>query len=144
MATREDLIGTWELVEWTITYSDGRAPTLPYGEAPMGLITYGADGYMGAAIARAGRSALSHLNTRLAPKPEKAAAFDGYFHYAGTWRLEGDSVVHAVTLSLNPAFVGTDQVRRVELDGDGLTLSAEVTSASGATLRNAIRWRRAP
>ena len=96
------------------------------------------------AIARAGRSALSHLNTRLAPKPEKAAAFDGYFHYAGTWRLEGDSVVHAVTLSLNPAFVGTDQVRRVELDGDGLTLSAEVTSASGATLRNAIRWRRAP
>jgi len=143
MASETDLIGTWELVDWTITYSDEREPTLPYGDGPTGMIVYNADGHMSATIARSRRLPLSHLNTRLAPQPEKAAAFDSYFHYGGTWRIEGDSVVHAVTLALNPAFVGTDQVRKIELDGDDLTLSAEVTSASGATLRNAIHWRRA-
>ena len=49
------LLGTWHLVRWDITYSDGRAPTLPFGDAARGLIVYTHDGTMSACIARGGR-----------------------------------------------------------------------------------------
>lgn len=32
----EKLLGAWRLARWTIAYSDGRAPTMPFGESVTG------------------------------------------------------------------------------------------------------------
>lgn len=123
------LAGTWQLVRWEITYSDGRKPTLPFGEEATGLIQYTGDGWMSASIARGGRPALSSESVRSAPEAERRSAFESYFQYAGPYSIgmQGgrQQVTHSVTHSLNPNFVGSKQVRNMDFAADGgLTLSA--------------------
>ena len=129
------LLGTWHLLRWDITYSDERAATLPFGERATGLISYTADGTMQACIARGDRQRLSSASFRSAPEAECLAAFESYFQYAGPYvirQAQGaggqQQVVHHVTHSLNPNFVGTQQVRNMTFAADGgLTLSASDT-----------------
>ena len=127
------LLGTWHLVRWEIAYGDGRAATLPFGEQATGLISYTADGTMQACIARGDRQRLSSASMRSAPEAECLAAFESYFQYAGPYEIrrtagEKQQVVHHVTHSLNPNFVGTQQVRNMAFAADGgLTLSASDT-----------------
>ena len=123
------LLGTWYLIRWEISYDDGRAPSLPFGERPTGLISYSSDGTMQACIARAQRPRLSSDSVRSAPEAERLAAFESYFQYAGPYARRGQAgaqqVVHTVTHALNPNFVGTQQVRDMHFSGHGqLTLSA--------------------
>jgi len=133
------LFGTWHLEGWEIE-TQGQL-THPFGADATGLLHYTADGGMAACIARAGRPRWSTGNPRHAPDTERLAAFESYFHYAGTWRIEerdGQTVViHNVTHSLNPDFVGSEQVRNVALEGDRLILSAQ----EGAR-HHRLRWRR--
>ena len=123
------LAGTWQLVRWEITYSDGRQPTLPFGAEATGLIHYTGDGWMSASIARAGRPALSSESVRSAPEAERLSAFESYFQYAGPYNIRTQDgrqqVTHSVTHALNPNFVGSKQVRNMDFSDDGgLTLSA--------------------
>ena len=144
------LLGTWHLVRWDITYGDGRPASLPFGEHATGMILYTADGYMSACIARGGRGNLSSDSVRSAPEPERLAAFESYFQYAGPYEIHGEPgqqrVVHRVTQSLNPNFVGTRQIRNMAFDqgGSQLTLSASDTVPGTAVARHhRLLWRRA-
>lgn len=134
------LNGTWHLVSWEIE-TDGRL-THPFGTDATGLLHYTDDGGMAACIARAGRANWSTGTPRNAPQSERLAAFESFFHYAGTWEMserDGQPVVtHSVTHSLNPDFVGTQQIRMVDLQGDALTLSAHE-----GPRHHRLRWRRA-
>lgn len=139
----QDLQGAWRLRSWRIRYADGRAPTAPFGEQPDGLLVYSADGWMSAAVCRGERAPLPPgQSPRAADADAVTEAFRSYFHYAGPYRVEGDRVVHSVRLSLNPGFVGTEQVRQVQLDGGLLTLSGE-ERVGGAVRRHELVWRRA-
>jgi hypothetical protein len=142
MVEPKDLLGAWKIEGWEISYSDERPSTFPFGKNPTGLILYTPDGYMSATISRSDRSLMSDSNTRLAPDSEKAVSFDSYFHYSGTWRIEGNEVIHTVQHSLDPHFVGTDQVREMDYSGDVLVLGAEITTKTGAQMNNRITWRR--
>ncbi len=149
MRDRNPLQGTWQLVRWDISYGDGRPPTLPYGDAAAGLILYSDDGWMNACIARGGRERLSSESVRSAPESERLAAFESYFQYAGRYEIRGEpgrqQVVHTVSQSLNPNFVGTQQVRDMRFDEEGLlTLSASDTVPGSAVARHhRLVWRRA-
>lgn len=142
------LQGSWQLVLWDIRYGDGRPPSLPYGEQANGLIVYTAD-HMSACIARPERARLSSESVRSAPEAERLAAFESYFQYAGPYRLQTVNgrlqVVHQVTHALNPNFVGTEQVRNVDFDAEGvLTLSASDTVPGSSVARHhRLVWRKA-
>jgi hypothetical protein len=123
------LLGSWQLELWEIAYSDGRPSTLPFGAQATGLIVYTNDGHMSACIARAQRRTLSGQSTRTVPTEEQVAAFESYFHYAGRYHTRQHQgrtqVVHEVSHALNPNFVGSQQIRDMNLDGDNrLILSA--------------------
>jgi Lipocalin-like domain len=136
----QDFIGAWQLVDWRIEYPDGGI-TRPFGEGAIGYIIYAADGTMTASIAKSDRAPLGFANARNASDGQKAEAFDSYFHYAGPWRIEGDEVVHAVTMSLNPDMTRTEQRRRALFDGaGGLTLSAIEGDASGKQRHHILQW----
>lgn len=143
------LLGTWSLLRWEIAYDDGRPTTLPFGTQATGLIVYSSDGWMSACIAQGGRAALSSASVRQAPEAERLAAFESYFHYAGRYRLrqgeQGLQVLHEVTHSLNPGFVGSQQVREVHFDAQGvLTLSASERVPDASALRHhRLLWQRA-
>ena len=140
------MIGAWHLVRWDITYGDGRSPSLPYGADATGLILYTPDGWMSASIARGGRRKLSTDSVRSAPEAERLAAFESYFTYAGPYRLQQQGgqaqVVHKVLHSLNPNFVGTEQVRDMNFDGQGrLTLSAsDILPGSTVARHHRLQW----
>lgn len=143
------LAGAWRLLRWEISYGDGRATTFPFGREATGLIQYTTDGFMSACIARGSRGLLSSDSVRSAPEAERLAAFESYFQYAGPYeiRTEGarQQVVHHVTHSLNPNFVGTQQVRTMTFGRDGgLMLSASDTlPGSDVARHHRLMWSRA-
>ena len=137
--SRADFIGAWSLADWRIEYADGTA-TQPFGANAQGYIIYAQNGIMTASIGKAGRPKFGVVNARNATIEQKAAAFDAYFHYAGPWHLDGDHVVHAVTMALNPDMAGTDQRRLAVFDGTGgLTLSALEATKDGSR-RHILQW----
>ncbi len=136
------LAGSWRLLSWTIDYSDGRPGSMPYGENPSGLIVYSDDGWMSAAIARAERPALEPgVGLRQQTDEVLAEVYRSYFHYAGHYRIEGRSVFHTVTHSLNPDFVGTEQERAIELNEPDLVLSGHDTIGK-VRRTHRLHWRR--
>jgi hypothetical protein len=139
--TREDLVGAWAYHGWRIAYEDGRV-TEPFGEGASGLLLYTADGYMSANIMAADRESFAKLNPREATLRERALAFDGYFSYAGRWRLVRGTIVHEVTVALNPSLVGSTQWRTPILRGRRLILAADEPTSRGAR-RHELEWRRA-
>jgi hypothetical protein len=136
---RERLVGAWQLARWYITYEDGSV-TEPLGPGAEGLLVYTPDGWMSAQMMTAGRPRLSRANPRAAPVDERAAAFDTFFGYCCRWRVVGETVEHRVTISHNPALVGTVQVRRVEMKGRSLTLSA-LEPVPGGVRVHRLQWR---
>jgi hypothetical protein len=143
---RADIEGAWAYHRWRITYEDGRV-TEPFGPGASGLLLYTQDGFMSACIMAGGRKPFARPNPRDATLRERADAFDGYFSYAGRWRLVagpiGPRVEHEVTVALNPAFVGSRQWREARLVGRRLILSAEERIRDGLR-RHELEWRRPP
>jgi hypothetical protein len=142
MISKEDLIGTWQLESWTVGYSDREDFTTPFGEDPKGLLLYTEDDWMSASIARSDRQTLPQDNPfRKIPEEKLAQAYLSYFHYAGRYRVVEGDVVHYVTQSLNPNFVGTEQLRHAELDGQTLVLSGR-DEAGGVSRLHSLVWHR--
>jgi hypothetical protein len=147
-ATINPLLGTWHLRRWEIAYQDQRPVSFPFGADASGMIIYSADGWMSACIAQVARARLSSESVRSAPVGERMAAFESYFQYAGRYRLEqgpaGLQVVHEVTHTLNPNFLGTQQVRQVDLSEPGvLILSAsDVLPGSSLARHHRLIWQR--
>lgn len=136
-----DLVGTWELVDWTASVGSRRQR--PFGGEVTGKLTYTADGHMWATLMRRERPAVSAASLAGATASERAAVAAGYLNYAGTYTVLGDRVVHHVQVSLLPNWVGEDQERVVRwIDGD-LELSTDPeTGRTGEPIVNRLRWRR--
>lgn len=144
-SNRERIVGAWLLAEWRTDYSDGRAPTLPFGERPDGLLVYSADGYMNASIGRAGRPRMTGESLKHTPVDERLAAIDSFMSYGGPYEVRGDQVQHHVTIALFPNLVGSEQLRTMRLDGDTLELRAEDTLPGTAVRRtHRLIWKKAP
>jgi hypothetical protein len=139
---RISITGAWQLDSWRIHYGDGREPSQPFGHSPGGLLIYSDDGWMSATVHRARREPFPpDQSPRQLDEALITQAYWSYFHYAGTWRLEGDRVIHSVRHSLNPNMAGTEQVRHMKLDGNVLSLSG-VEHINGVTRRHELIWRR--
>lgn len=137
------LVGGWKLRRWQVIQPDGTR-TEPFGMRAQGLLLYTSDGWMSACIMAADRRPLSASVPRRAAAAERAAAFDGYFSYAGRWRIaDARTVVHEVKVALNPAMVGTLQWREAHLSGRTLTLSAREETAAGVR-EHRLTWTRPP
>ncbi len=138
----EKLVGAWTLVDWRIEYGDGRV-TRPFGADAAGQLLYDADGCMSATVSAVARPRLDQPNARDASDEQKARAFDGYFHYAGNWHVEGEFVIHTISLALNPDMTGTKQRRHARFeDAKHLELFAEETLDEAVTRRHVLAWRR--
>ena len=142
MLVKDDLLGAWHLESWTISYSDGDRLTHPFGERPLGMIVYTQDGWMSASINRTDRELLPTGGAFRRTDPALLAdAYRSYFHYAGRYTVLDGVVIHSVTQSLNPNFVGTEQRRTAELDGKSLCLSGR-EDVAGVTRTHRLMWRR--
>ena len=145
----EQLIGAWQLESFTISFSDDRPQQYPFGEKATGMICYTADGSLSAILSGEQRPSMSSQGmekAQFSTEAEKAAAFDSYLSYAGRYRLEEDEVIHSIELAMNPAIVGTEQRRTVHYNNNTglLTLSYNITAASGVIRHYQLCWTRRP
>lgn len=140
------IVGGWRLADWRTEYSDGRPPTLPFGERPEGLLVYSPDGWMNASIGRAGRSRMSSASLKHAPTSERLEAIDSFMNYGGPYSfLDADHVRHEVVIALYPNLIGTDQVRRMRFIGDDTLVLAAEDMLPGTDVRrtHSLTWKRA-
>ena len=139
-----DLVGTWRLVDWTVTLGDRIVK--PFGGKPTGLITYTQDGRMTASLMKMGRASIGTTSFAEATSRQRAAAATGYISYAGSYHIDGDLVHHQVELSLFPDWEGDIQTRRIAwVDADDGSEQLELSYVQNGASRkatNTLVWRR--
>ena len=120
--THDPFIGTWRLLSYEIRRADGEIK-YPWGQDPVGLLIYSGDGYMSVAMMSVGRNRFTDKDVKKGTKEEKATAVDTYVSYSGRYEVQGDMVIHHVEVCLFPNWVGNEQKRTFQFDGNRLTLS---------------------
>jgi hypothetical protein len=135
---RDRLVGRWRIVSYELRRA-GEDTIEPYGRDPVGVLSYGADGRMSVLFGRRGRAPFSGPDYLAAAEAEKAAAFDGFAAYAGTWALDEAArvVVHRVEIAWVPSWEGSEQRRSYALAGSTLELSSDKGWSSSRLV-----WRR--
>lgn len=124
-----ELLGTWTLEAFEIVAGDGTV-TAPFGDHPLGRLSYLADGTMAAMLGAPDRPSFGG-RAASADDAQWAAAAKHFVSYAGTWERSGDVVRHTVAVALIPDWIGTVMERTVgERDGR-LTLTVEPRTPGG-------------
>jgi hypothetical protein len=147
--TRDGVVGVWRLVR--IEYSGPHGSTVDpfYQAGSTGLLIYDSSGWMSVDIVAPDRRSFEVPSQRLSPDEDgklaglKAAAFDGYYAYDGTWdfNAETSELVHHVIRSLLPAESGLTYTQKVSLEGGRLVFSNRSGAKGEETLRRKI-WER--
>lgn len=133
-AARDQFIGVWKLIACQRTSKDGRID-YPYGEKPVGRITYDKAGRMSAQLMRPGRHSTVASGVSLiagnASAEEIREAVNGFIAYFGTFDVDesAQTVIHHVQSCLVPSWVGTDLKRTYRFNANRLVLTAVTTSA---------------
>jgi hypothetical protein len=140
--TEADLVGTWHLRAWTSQGDDDIVH--PMGASPEGVLVYTMDGTMITTIGRAGRPPIDGGDLLSGPVDQRLEAMATFIAYAGTFRVEGGDVVHDVTMSLFPNWIGTTQRRHVAISPDRRTLefSADPFVLHGRLSTQRLTWER--
>ena len=136
--TERSLVGAWELVEMYGQTADGRTYQ-PYGSRPAGMLTYTDSGHMSAVLMQRERTP----GPPASPMGGSAGAPEGFNAYCGTYSFDSSrgAVIHHVEASYLPDWVGTDQVRYFELEGDTLRIWTDPVHAMGEDWVRHLTWR---
>jgi YD repeat-containing protein len=126
---RDRFIGVWKLVSCQLKASNGDL-SYPYGEQPVGRITYDKAGRMSATLMRRGRpTTYTRDSLGKTSRDDLAEVLRGFTAYFGTFDVDESTrtVIHHVEASIYPSNVGTDLKRTYEFSGNQLILTAVMT-----------------
>jgi hypothetical protein len=137
----DGFVGTWRLVSCIWTDTAG-AVTYPYGRSPVGYLIYTADGYMAVNFMSANRRRFASDRFPEAAAEEERGARKTYQAYSGRYEVRDGRMIHHVEVSLFPNWVGRDQERFYELDGDRLRLSTEPLPFGSSYQVAHLEWQR--
>lgn len=134
--------GTWNLKD-AYAETDGVRRAFPLGEGTLGLIMYDEIGHMSAQLMSKDRVAFSSRVPQEIPLEEIKRAYHEYTSYYGTYTLnvsEG-TIVHHVIGALAPQWIGGEQLRYFNFDGDLLVLKTPpMKVADGSKVINTLVW----
>jgi hypothetical protein len=148
-ATRQQLIGAWQLVSIQILGPNGPMPDPFYGADCSGMLVYDASGWMSVQIVGHTRPALDAAASRPTPTDTaetarlKAAVLDTYYAYYGTWEFDEvtSMVTHHIKSSLITGETGKSYSQTVSLEGGELIFTTRRDKAGGATVQKKV-WKR--
>jgi hypothetical protein len=115
---RTPLVGLWRLREYVRQYQTTGEREYPMGNSPTGYILFVPEGRMWVVITGEGRKAPS-------TDQDRAGLFTSLVAYTGPYRVDGEKWITMVEVSMNPAWVGTEQPRAFEISGDRLQETTE-------------------
>jgi hypothetical protein len=107
---KEQIVGTWRLDSRMLKKPDGSIVPYTGWEGANGYIAYDKNGFMSVQFMQQNRT--------------KETAASTYAAYFGPYTIEEatKTVTHHIKGNINPATVGANEPRVVELDGDKMTL----------------------
>jgi hypothetical protein len=141
---RDQLIGTWKLINaCSIRQSDGEVE-YPFGKESVGQIMYDSTGNMSVVIMRPERPKSAINDKSQATNEEIKSAFDGFEAYFGTYEIDEEKKIvnHQIVGSLFPNWEGMTQTRFVEFSGNRLILKTPPMAYGGATVTGKLVWER--
>jgi hypothetical protein len=136
------LAGAWKLLVLEFR-SDGQVVD-PLGRDAAGTCLYDTTGHMSLQIMRADRPRFAAADMLGGTSEEVDAAAKGYIAYGGTYVEDAihGVVVHHVTHSLFPNWVGTDLVRFFKRSGDRLITGNPTVVVGGHLMDVMLVWER--
>jgi len=138
---QKPFVGTWQLVSFHIKTLDGKV-SYPYGPDAVGYYIFSESGYMSVALMPTNRRMFAAGDIMGGSTEEKVAAAETYIAYNGKYEIQGDKLVVHPEVSFFPNWVGVDQVRIWELEGNRLTLSAPPLLIRGVHQTAHLVWER--
>ncbi len=128
-AAAPNVAGVWKLVGGSMTDPGGKSVGVPYGPRGMGLVSLASDGRMMAVLID-GRAKL----------PDGAKR--EYSSYCGNYTFDGSTLITTVDAASDPARMGSQQVRKVRLEGDRMILVPPEREEGGVKLHRELAWER--
>ena len=141
-ALQKKFLGSWKLISM-------EGPNQRTDVKRVGIISYDHTGHMSVQIWTGERPGFANGRAKATDR-EKAAAFESYIAYFGTYKIESENgvVVHHLEGSLGPGQVGNDNIRYFEFKGDRLILSVGNDGRGGRLARKDttahITWEKLP
>lgn len=136
-----NIVGRWSLQSW-VTRGESGTLDHPFGESAEGSLVYTLGGWVSLHLAAADRPRQPvSLQGASGTATERAAAYSSYVAYCGNYHVEGDIIVHRVTNSLYPNWLGIELRRVFSLSSNSLVL-AMPTPEGQEPLVNELRWSR--
>jgi len=116
--------GIWKLQECIATQRDGKV-SYPYGEKPVGQLSYEKSGNMMVEIMKPGIKRFVSPNLLSGTPEEVLPAYYGFIAYYGTYRIVPDSniVIHHLEACSFPNWINQDQKRYYKFNNRKLILS---------------------
>ena len=142
--TFDKLVGSWKLIEASVTSATGLVDHAPFGTALTGTLIYTPNRRVAVLISYGGRKSLSGSDRMAAPAEERAEAFKTFFAYSGRYSVTADKITHHVEVASYQNWVNTDLVRTFTLKGERLTLRTPPLSVGGAMQVWELVWERVP
>jgi hypothetical protein len=135
------LMGIWKLLSFDAELQDTGELNPILGNNPKGYLIFTPEG-RAMTVFTAG--------DRKAPKTdeERVAAFTSMYAYSGLYRIEGDKMTWKLDVSWNEAWIGTELVRSLKLEGDRLKIISAWNPSTnprfhlGKMVRAIITWER--
>ena len=114
------IVGTWQLTSFSLIVADTKETSRPYGDHPTGYIQFSPGGHMVMFLAA---SDLKPPISGSYTDAERAEVHRGIVGaYAGTYTVDGNTVIYHVLTSWRPEWIGRNQVRYFEINGTNLTI----------------------
>jgi hypothetical protein len=136
---RNSLLGTWQLLTFEQMENDG-STSHPYGDMPMGRLTFDAAGRMSVFVMKPGRFASVNSTAAIsrASVEDLRQIADGFIAYYGEFQVDDqeNTLITKVEAATIPAWSGSEQKRIYELDGSALTLITPATRLTWMKLPN--------
>lgn len=105
------IIGTWKLISFNGISHTGELYEGPLGNSPKGYLIYTEEGIVSVNMAR------------IPPVSKNDNCKIPYMSYAGSWSYEGNNnILHRITIAENSEWIGTEQRRTIELEGEQLII----------------------
>ena len=107
--------GAWQLLSYNVEQQSNGNTFAPMGDQPTGYVIFTPEGRLSFMLSAEGRKPGSNAE-------ERSALLSSMIAYMGTYKLEQNRWITHVDVAWNPEWVGTEQTRYFQIEGDQLTV----------------------
>ncbi len=140
MSIKNKLLGTWKLISMKTETTSGGEVSYPFGQDPLGYITFTDDNFVFLTVTTSGRPNFEKPDRLKASLEEKAQALDTCSAYSGTYSVDGDLLFMNILCGSFPNWVGKVQERHCTFEGNKFIATTDPRISGGKEVIVTVIW----